>query len=72
MQNFTAIRSAILEKMTFEVAIFGHFPDIPELKCHFRRGIRTAGCDVARLYVLQSYVLVCFVSVKPEARRSFG
>ena len=32
MQNFTAIRSAVLEKMTFEVAIFGNFPDIPELK----------------------------------------
>ena len=32
MQNFAAIRSAVLEKMTFEVAIFGNFPDIPELK----------------------------------------
>ena len=32
MQNFAAIRSAVLEKMTFEVAIFGSFPDIPELK----------------------------------------
>ena len=27
-----AIRPAVLEKMTFEVAIFGSFPDIPELK----------------------------------------
>ena len=32
MQNLAAIRSAVLEKMTFEVAIFGKFPDIPELK----------------------------------------
>ena len=24
--------STVLEKMTFEVAIFGDFPDIPELK----------------------------------------
>ena len=32
MQNFAAIRSAVLEKMTFEVAIFGSFPDIPERK----------------------------------------
>ena len=30
-ENFAAIRSAVLEKMTFEVAIFGKFPDIPEL-----------------------------------------
>ena len=32
MQNFAAIRSAVIEKMTFEFAIFGNFPDIPELK----------------------------------------
>ena len=32
MRNFAAIRSAVLEKMTFEVAIFANFPDIPELK----------------------------------------
>ena len=32
MQKFAAIRSAVLEKMAFEVAIFGNFPDIPELK----------------------------------------
>ena len=32
MQNFAAIRSAGVEKMTFEVAIFGSFPDIPERK----------------------------------------
>ena len=32
MQNLATIRSAVLEKMTFEVAIFGSFPDNPELK----------------------------------------
>ena len=32
MQNFKAIRSAVLEKTIFEVAIFGSFPDIPERK----------------------------------------
>ena len=32
MQNFAALRSAILEKMMFELAIFGSFPDIPDLK----------------------------------------
>ena len=30
MQNFAAMRSAVVEKMTLEVAIFGHFPDIPK------------------------------------------
>ena len=32
MQNFAAIPSVFLEKMTFEVVIFGYFPDIPKLK----------------------------------------
>ena len=32
MQKIAVIRSAVLEKMIFEVAIFGNFPDIPELK----------------------------------------
>ena len=32
MQNFATIRSAVIEKMTLEVAIFGSFPDLPELK----------------------------------------
>ena len=32
MHNFAAIRSAVLEKITFEVAVFGEIPDIPELK----------------------------------------
>ena len=33
MQNFAAIRLAVLEKMAFEVrSIFGNFPEIPELK----------------------------------------
>ena len=32
MQNFAAIQPAFLENMTFEVAFFGSFPDIPELK----------------------------------------
>ena len=32
MHNFAAIRSAVLEKMMFEVAIFRNFPDISRLK----------------------------------------
>ena len=35
MQNFAATRPAVLEKMVFEVAIFGNFPDIPELELSF-------------------------------------
>ena len=32
MQNFALIQSTVLEKIMFKVAIFGNFPDIPELK----------------------------------------
>ena len=64
MQNFAAIGSALLEKMTFEVAIFGNFPDIPEPKLlDVTLGSGTS-CRVT--------VLVLFVSVKPEAWSSFG
>ena len=55
MQNFAAIRLAVPEKMTFEVAIFGSFPDIPERKLSLPSWVMEGGCDVARLYVLQSY-----------------
>ena len=55
MLNFAAIRSAVLEKMTFEVAIFGSFPDIPEQKLSLPSWVMEGGCDVAKLYVLQSY-----------------
>ena len=46
MQNFAAIRSAVLEKITFEVAIFGNFPDIPERKLSIPPEHMAAGCDV--------------------------
>ena len=69
MLNFAAIRSAVLEKMTFEVAIFGSFPDIPERKLSLPFWVMAGGCDVAKLYVLQSYRSCTFVSVKPEARQ---
>ena len=45
MQNFAAIQSAVLEKMTFEVAIFGNFPDIPEHKLSLPPEQMAAGCD---------------------------
>ena len=55
MQNFAALRSAVLEKMAFEVAILAVFRIFPNWNCHFRPGLWKAGCDVVRLYILQSY-----------------
>ena len=72
MQNFAAIRSAVLAKMTFEVAILVNFRIFPNWNCHFRSGLWKARCDVFSMYVLQSYRSCIFVSVKPEARGSFG
>ena len=70
MQNFTAIQSAVLEKMTFEVAIFSGYS---------RTEIVTSGVAYGRPDVTLSRgmssrvtVLLCFVSIKPEASRSFG
>ena len=52
--------------------IFSSFPDIPERKLSLSSWVMEGGCNVARLYVLQSYRSCIFVSVKLEARRSFG
>ena len=58
--------------MAFEVAIFGNFPDIPELKLSLPLSIWTAACDILRRSTsCRVTVLVLFVSVKPEARREF-
>ena len=64
MHNFSAIRSAVLEKMTFEVATSGNFPDIPELKLPLPFWVMEGGCDVVRLYVLQSYRPCTFCKCK--------
>ena len=71
MQNFAAIRSAVLEKMAFEVAIFGNIPDIPELKLSLPSYIWTAGCDVVRLHVLQSYRSCTFCKRKTRGKTQF-
>ena len=73
MQNFVAIRSAVLEKMTFEVAIFGNFPDIPELILiyPFRFELWEAGCDVVSMYVLQSYRSCTFCKRKTRGDTQF-
>ena len=71
MQNFAAIRSAILEKMAFEVRILVIFRIFPNQNCHFRRSIRTTGCDVVRLYVLQSYRSCTFCKRKTRGETQF-
>ena len=71
MLNFAAIRSAVLEKMTFEVAIFGSFPDIPERKLSLPSWVMEGGCDVAKLYVLQSYRSCTFCKRKTRGETQF-
>ena len=71
MLNFSAIRSAVLEKMTFEVAIFGSFPDIPERKLSLPSWVMEGGCDVAKLYVLQSYRSCTFRKRKTRGETQF-
>ena len=58
--------------MTFEVAIFGNFPDIPERKLSHPSWVMEAGCDVARLYVLQSYRSCTFCKRKTRGETQFG
>ena len=71
MQNFAAIRSAVLEKMTFEVAHYGNFAEhsrteiVTTVLGHGRLDVTSLDCTSCRVTVL-----VLFVSVKLEARRS--
>ena len=51
--------------MTFEDAIFGNFPDIPELK------LSLTGCDVEKRYVLQSYRSFTFCKRKTRGEKQF-
>ena len=69
--NFAAIRSVVLEKMTFEVSIFGSFPDIPEPKLSLPSWVKKGGCDVAKLYVLQSYRSCTFCKRKTRGETQF-
>ena len=71
MLNFAAIRSAVLEKMTFEVAIFGSFPDIHERKLSLPSWVMEGGCDVTKLYVLQSYRSCTFCKRKSRGETQF-
>ena len=52
IQNFAAILSSVLEKMAFECAIFGYFPDMPALKLSLQfwvMGGRMWRCKYVRL-----------------------
>ena len=71
MQNFAAIRSAVLEKMTFEIAILVVFRIFPNGNCHFLSGLWKAVCDVARLYILQSYRSCTFCKRKIRDETQF-
>ena len=58
--------------MTFEVAIFGSFPDVPKLKLSLPFWvICKAGCDVVRLYILQSYCSCTFCKRKTRGETQF-
>ena len=59
--------------MKFEVALFGNFTDIPELK-FVTSAVAYGQLDVTlrRDTFCRVTVLVLFVSAKPEGRRSFG
>ena len=72
-QNFVAIRSAVLEKMTFEVAMFGYFPDIPNLKFSLPPVVYgRPDMTLSRGTSCRVTAFVLFVSVTQEARRSSG
>ena len=69
MQNFAEIRSAILEKMTFEVAIFGIFSGYSRTEI-VTSDVEYGQPDVTLLSCksCKYTVHVHFISVKPEAR----
>ena len=52
----------------FEVAIFVNFA---ELKLSFRHRVRTARCDIVKLYVLQSYHSSTFCKRKTRGKMQF-
>ena len=71
MQNLAAIRSAVLEKMTFEVAILVIFRIFRNLNCYFRSGLWETGCDVVSKYVLQSYSSCTYCERKTRGKTQF-
>ena len=71
MPNYAAIRSAVLEKMTFEVAFLVVFRIFPNWNCYFRSGLWKTGSDVIRLCVLQSYRSCTLCKCKTRGETQF-
>ena len=55
-------------KLLFFFVVFRIFPN---WNCHFRSGLWKAGCDVVRLYVLQSYRFCTFCKRKTRGKTQF-
>ena len=71
MQNFAAIRSVVIEKMPFEVTIFCHFSDIPELKLSLPFWVMEGRMWHLGMYVLQSYRSCTFCKRKTRGETQF-
>ena len=67
MQNFGGDTISRSRENNVEVAIFGNFPDIPERKVSLPFWVIEAGCDVVKLYVLQSYRSCTFCKRKTRS-----
>ena len=59
------------EKWRLKLLFLVIFRIFPNQNCHFRRSIRTTGCDVVRLYVLQSYRSCTFCKRKTRGEAQF-
>ena len=73
MQNFAAIRNtkSRSREMTFGVAIFGSFPDIPELKLSLPSWVMEGRMWRCKMYVLQSYHSCTFCKHKTRGETQF-
>ena len=71
MQNFVAIRSAVLEKMSLKLLFWVILQIFPSWNYHFRRSVCAARCDVVKPYVLQSYRSCTFCKHKTRGEAQF-
>ena len=58
-------------KWRLKLLFFVVFRIFPNWNCHFRSGLWKAGCDVVRLYVLQSYRSCTFCKRKTRGETQF-
>ena len=59
-------------KWRLKLLLFVVFRIFPKWNCHFRFGLWKTGCDVVRLYVLQSYRSCTFCKRKTRGETQFG